>query len=76
MNNPSLRSMPRDQKAAPFPRNTDGSILGWLEQSGRFMDREVFIDPALLEENELSTELMGGDDYGDDDDDLTDDQED
>jgi hypothetical protein len=71
MNNPSLRSMPREQQADVFPPNMEGSILGWIEETGRFMDREVVIDPKLLEEDELTVALIGGDDYADDDDDFS-----
>jgi Protein of unknown function (DUF3134) len=71
MNNPSLRSMPREQQADVFPPNMEGSILGWIEETGRFMDREVVIDPKLLEEDELTVSLIGGDDYADEDDDFS-----
>jgi Protein of unknown function (DUF3134) len=77
MNNPSLQSMPRAQKAGVYPPNMEGSILGWLEDSGRFMEQEVVIDPKLLEdEDELTVALIGNDDYGDDDDDFSNDDED
>jgi hypothetical protein len=38
------------------------------------MERDVAIDPKLLEdEDELTVALIGTDDYGDDDDDFSDD---
>jgi Protein of unknown function (DUF3134) len=76
MNNPSLRSMPREQKADVFPPNMEGSILGWIEDTGRFMEREVVVDLKLLEEDDLTVALIGGDDYGDDDEDFSNDEED
>jgi hypothetical protein len=69
MNNPSLKSEPRTQSSLALKTNHDVSLLGWLEESGRFMERDVAIDPKLLEEDdELSAALIGSDDYGDDDD--------
>ena len=51
-------------------------MLSWLEGTGRLMERDIPIDPRLLEEDdELSGALMGADDT-DYDDDLDDDQED
>jgi Protein of unknown function (DUF3134) len=35
-------------------------MLDWLESTGRLMDREVPVDPALLEEmDEVSEALVG-----------------
>jgi Protein of unknown function (DUF3134) len=74
MNNPSLKSEPRSQSSLALKTNHDVSLLGWLEESGRFMERDVVIDPKLLEDgDELTVALLGGDDYGDDDDDFSDD---
>jgi Protein of unknown function (DUF3134) len=76
MNNPSLRSQPREQHAVILKSSTDASMLSWLESTGRLMERDIPIDPRLLEEDdELSGALMGTDDM-DYDDDLDDDQED
>jgi Protein of unknown function (DUF3134) len=76
MNNPSLRSEPRTQSSLALKTNHDVSLLGWLEESGRFMERDIVIDPKLLEEDdELSAALIGTDDYGDDDDDFSDDED-
>jgi hypothetical protein len=76
MNNPSLRSQPREQHAVILKSSTDASILSWLEGTGRLMERDIPIDPRLLEEeDELSGALMGTDDI-DYDDDVEDDQED
>jgi hypothetical protein len=69
MNNLSLRQQPRDQKAPIIQSNTDSSILSWLEGTGRLMNRDIPVDPALLEEmDELSGALMGSEDndYEDD----------
>ncbi|MCG9892257.1 MAG: DUF3134 domain-containing protein [Thermosynechococcaceae cyanobacterium MS004] len=68
MNNLSLRQQPRDQKAPIIQASTDSSILSWLEGTGRLMDRDIPIDPALLEEmDELSRSLIGSDDTDYDD---------
>ena len=77
MNNPSLTSEPRKQPSRVLKTNYDVSLLGWLEESGRFMTQNVVIDPKLLEEeDEFSAALIGTDDYGDDDDDDFSDDED
>ena len=70
MDNPSLKSEPRSQPSRVLKTNYDVSLLGWLEESGRFMEKEIVIDPKLLEpEDEFAAALIGTDDYGDDDDD-------
>ena len=70
MNNPSLTSEPRSQPSRVLKTNYDVSLLGWLEESGRFMEREIVVDRKLLEEeDEFAAALIGGDDYSDDDDD-------
>lgn len=68
MHNPSLRSQPRDQPAPILKSAVDSSILTWLEGTGRLMDREIAIDPALLEEDDFATELLASDgmEYDDD----------
>ena len=77
MNNPSLTSEPRSQPSRVLKTNYDVSLLGWLEESGRFMEKEIVIDPKLLEaEDEFAAALIGTDDYGDDDDDDFSDDED
>jgi hypothetical protein len=75
MNNPSLRTQPRTQHAPIIQSNSDASILSWLEGTGRLMDRDVPIDPNLLEDDmdELSGVLAGSDDYEADDSDDGDD---
>jgi hypothetical protein len=76
MNNPSLRSLPRAQHASILKSNSDVSILTWLEGTGRLMERDIPVDPRLLEEeDELSGALLGTDDI-DYDDDAEEDQED
>ncbi|NJK30413.1 MAG: DUF3134 family protein [Acaryochloris sp. RU_4_1] len=71
MENPSLREQPREQKAPIMASRQDASILGWLEGSGRLMDREGD-DRAKLtleeDDSEEITALMGGDDFDDDED--------
>jgi hypothetical protein len=69
MENPSLRSEARTLTSQVLKINHEVSLLSWIEESGRFMERDVVVDPKLLEEeDELSAALIGTDDYGDDDD--------
>jgi hypothetical protein len=81
MKNPSLREQPRQQTAPIMESRQDASILGWLEDSGRLMDREGQ-DPKIEKDEEMEeiSALMSGDDFNsdDDDDDLVvgDDEED
>lgn len=72
MENPSLREQPREQKAPIMESRQDASILGWLEGSGRLMDRDNQEKPTAAAEEEDSEEinaLMGGEDDFDDDED-------
>jgi hypothetical protein len=77
MNNPSLRAQPLSQNAPILKSNSDASILSWLEGTGRLMERDIVVDPHLLEDDmdELSGALMGADDadYDDDSDDSLED---
>jgi hypothetical protein len=77
MNNPSLRSQPREQHAVILKSSTDASMLSWLEGTGRLLARDIPADPKLLleDDDELSRALMGTDDM-DYDDDVENDQED
>jgi Protein of unknown function (DUF3134) len=55
-----LISQPRTEPAPIMSSSTDQSMLDWLESTGRLMDREVPVDPALLEEmDEVSEALVG-----------------
>lgn len=70
MENPSLREQPREQKAPIMETRQDASILGWLEGSGRLMDRENQEKAKTVLEEEDSEEinaLMGGEDDFDED---------
>jgi Protein of unknown function (DUF3134) len=63
----ALISQPRSAPAPLVSVASDKSILTWLEQTGRLIDRDVLIDPALLEESDEVTEaLVGGADIDDD----------
>ncbi|MGF1601906.1 MAG: DUF3134 family protein [Thermosynechococcaceae cyanobacterium] len=78
MKNPSLREQPRAQAAPIMESRPDASILGWLEKSGRLMEREGQ-DPKVEKEEEMEeiSALMSGDDFNpDDDDDSSADEED
>lgn len=68
--NPSLKQVPRSQKAPILPSSGESSILVWLEEIGRLRprdDMEIIKEEA---ENEEISDLMGNDDSYDDDDDL------
>lgn len=72
MENPSLREQPRTQKAPIMESRNDASILGWLEGSGRLMDREKVEKAKTVLEEEDSEEinaLMGNDDSFEEDED-------
>lgn len=70
MKNPSLREQPREQAAPVMETRKDASILGWLENSGRLMERESQEQSkAESEEMEEISALMSGDDFNSDDDD-------
>ena len=71
MKNPSLREQPRSQAAPITESRKDASILGWLENSGRLMEREPQEKAADDEEMEEINALMSGesdDDFDGDDD--------
>ncbi len=72
MENPSLRQQPREQKAPIMESRQDASILGWLEGSGRLMDRDNQERAKTVvgeEESEEINALMGGEEDSDDDED-------
>jgi hypothetical protein len=70
MENPALRAYPRSQHAPVIPLQKDASILAWLENTGRLLDRDSD-DTFFGDEEEEINELMAGEDDGfDDDDDL------
>lgn len=64
MKNPSLREQPRSEAAPIMESRKDASILGWLENSGRLMERESQEKVTDDEEMEEINALMSGD--GDD----------
>ena len=67
MKSPALISQPRSAPAPLVSVASDKSILTWLESTGRLIDRDIPIDPALLEESDEVTEaLVGGADADDD----------
>lgn len=71
--NPSLREEPRSQRAAVIPLKQESSILDWLENAGRLLERDDK-DLDFLDDDEEIADLMGNDDSSfdidDDDDDL------
>jgi len=72
MENPSLRQQPRAQKAPIMESRQDASILGWLEGSGRLMDRENQEKAKKVLDEEDSEEinaLMGNEEDFDEDED-------
>jgi len=58
MYNPSLREQPRHQPAQVIPLQQNASILGWLESTGRLLDRDAQSFDYLENEAEIS-DLMG-----------------
>jgi hypothetical protein len=76
MKNPSLREQPRKQHAPIMESRDDASILGWLENSGRLMEREPQEKIPDDEEMEEINALMSGDsDDFEVDDDTSDDED-
>jgi hypothetical protein len=74
--NPSLRQLPRDQQAPILPSSGESSMLVWLESIGRLRpreDHEAIPDEA---DNEEISDLMGGEDSYEEDDDLAVDDDD
>lgn len=69
MKNPSLREQPREQHAPILASDQDASILGWLEGTGRLMDRgDDGNNPEEEEDGEDINALISGDDKAFDDD--------
>lgn len=68
--NPSLKQVPRSQKAPILPSSGESSILVWLEEIGRLRPRDDIEVVKEEAENEEISDLMGNDDSYDDDDDL------
>ncbi|MGQ4647545.1 DUF3134 family protein [Lyngbya aestuarii] len=70
MDNPALRSEPRDQLAQVIPLQQETSLLDWLENRGRLLARDSAEDRSLVDADEEISELMGADDgaYEEDDD--------
>jgi Protein of unknown function (DUF3134) len=67
MKSPALVSQPRSAPAPLVSVASDKSILTWLEQTGRLMDRDIPIDPSLLDDlNEVTAALVGEADMDDD----------
>ena len=68
MKNPSLREQPREQHAPILASDQDASILGWLEGTGRLMDRGDDGNNPEEEDGEDINALISGDDKAFDDD--------
>ena len=65
MKNPSLREQPREQNAPILASDQDASILGWLEGTGRLMDRtDASSSQDEEEDGEDINSLISGDDKG------------
>jgi len=61
MNNPSLRQEPRFEPAVVIPLVGEGSLLDWLQASGRLIPRDIEEEGFDTEDEEIS-DLMDGDD--------------
>ncbi len=68
MKNPALRDYPRNQPAGVISNERQVTILEWLEQSGRLMERDKEDQDVPKEDVEIN-ELMGNEDNFEDDDD-------
>ena len=72
LENKSLLEYPRSQNAPVIPRDKESSILGWLEGTGRLIQRDVKEPDTIGDEEEIAA-LMAGEDSNfeesDDDDD-------
>ncbi|NEO99777.1 MAG: DUF3134 domain-containing protein [Symploca sp. SIO2E9] len=70
MDNPSLRSEPREQLAQVIRLKQETSLLDWLEANGRLLERDpVNEGEAVIDSEEEISELMGVDDHTYDEDD-------
>lgn len=76
MDNPALRSEPRDQLAQVIPLQQETSLLDWLENRGRLLARDSAEDRSLVAADEEISELMGADDSAYEEDDDAEDLED
>ncbi|NET52152.1 MAG: DUF3134 domain-containing protein [Merismopedia sp. SIO2A8] len=64
MENPSLRSEPREQLAQVIPHKQETSLLDWLEANGRLLERDTLSESeTLIDSEEEISELMGVDDH-------------
>ncbi|MDA0672502.1 MAG: DUF3134 family protein [Cyanobacteria bacterium] len=74
--NPSLRQIPRSQKAEVLPAQKEPSILVWLESTGRLKPREDLDVREEADSEELSDLMGDSDKYEDDDNSMLDDDDD
>ena len=61
--NPALRSYPRKQHAVVIPLHRNGSILEWLEQSGRMIETALAPDFPTKGEDAIHLLLGNSDSY-------------
>ena len=69
MDNKALIEYPREQNAPVIPRDKDSSILGWLEGTGRLIQRDTQEPNTIGDEEEIAALMAGEDQNFDDDDD-------
>lgn len=74
--NPSLRQIPRNQKAEVLPAQEQPSILVWLESTGRLKPREDAEASEEADSEELSDLMGDSDKYEEDDKAVMDDDDD
>jgi hypothetical protein len=71
MYNPALREQRREEPAHVIPPRQGDTILDWLENTGRLLERESSETYYGDEEAEINDLIVGEDDgYDDDDDDV------
>ena len=63
MRNPALREEPRYQPAPVAPPTRQGTMLSWLESTGRLAAREVVPIEYAEDPEDLNDLMVGDDDY-------------
>jgi hypothetical protein len=75
--NPALKSQPRSAPAPVIAVQRDTSILEWLQQQGRLIDRDdKDVNLSVIDRTAADDDLFDEDNYHDDDDVFGDDDDD
>jgi hypothetical protein len=73
MNNPALQQEARYEPAAVIPLKQESSLIDWLKARNRLIAREAQELEGLIEDDGELDDVIGSDDYYDDDTDYDDD---